>query len=81
MNLTPFERAILARLESSAGEVVSRNDIISALYPPDDLVRFEAPKSNSLEVLIGRLRRKGHPIKAARGRGYSLKSAQVDATV
>lgn len=75
--LTPFEYAILTRLKSSAGEVVSRADIISTLYPCYDPEDSTPPASNSVEVLISRLRRKGHDIKAARGRGYTLAPQSV----
>jgi DNA-binding response OmpR family regulator len=78
MNLTRYEREVLALLSSRKGEVVSKRDIEDRLNlqralmsTPNENVE---PKSNVVEVLIGRIRRKeGLPIKAIRNKGYILR--------
>ncbi len=69
-NLTLFEARIADCLELTPKQLVRHSAIQDAVYvdkaPPSD------PKSNSMEVLIGRLRKKGYVIKSTKGVGYTL---------
>lgn len=73
IELTTFEYRLLEYLVLHAGEVVSKSELTDKLYEQD----FERD-SNTIEVFIGRLRRKldpddrYHPIETLRGRGYRL---------
>jgi two-component system response regulator PhoP len=73
IELTTFEYRLLEYLVLHAGEVVSKTELTDKLYEQD----FERD-SNTIEVFIGRLRRKldpddrYHPIETLRGRGYRL---------
>lgn len=74
LKLTAFEHVILSKLFQFQGSVVSRERLIDTMYGENDL----AP-DNSLEVLIGRIRKKIGPdkLQTHRGYGYSLsKSGQ-----
>jgi len=72
--LTPTEFRLLARLGSTPSEGVSRRSLIEAAWPHGAIVH-----DNTLDVYIGRLRRKlaGLPdapeIATVRGVGYSLR--------
>lgn len=76
IELTTFEYRLLEYLIHHAGEVVTKTDLAERLYP-DDAER----DSNTVEVFVGRLRRKldpeerWHPIETLRGRGYRLVTA------
>lgn len=74
LNLTAQEKRILAYLIQRKDCVVSRNEISEHVYARD-----LDPDSNTLDVLIGRIRRKlGVPlIQTQRGRGFCL--TEVDA--
>lgn len=74
LNLTAQEKRILAYLIQRKDCVVSRNEISEHVYARD-----LDPDSNTLDVLIGRIRRKlGVPlIQTERGRGFCL--TEVDA--
>ena len=65
--LPPQEYRLLAYLAHRRGQVVSRMEIIEHLYSQD----FERD-SNSVEVLIGRVRKRlgEHVVKTRRGFGY-----------
>jgi two-component system response regulator PhoP len=71
IELTSFEYRILEYLIHRAGEVISKAEITERLYAQD----FDRD-SNTIEVFIGRLRRKLDPddtikpIETLRGRGY-----------
>ena len=71
LELTSFEYKILELLMHRDGEVISKTELTEQLYAQD----FDRD-SNTIEVLIGRLRRKLdpddvlHPIETLRGRGY-----------
>ena len=71
IELTSFEYRILECLMLRAGEVISKSEITERLYDQD----FDRD-SNTIEVFIGRLRRKLDPegtlkpIETLRGRGY-----------
>ncbi|HYM35431.1 MAG TPA: response regulator transcription factor [Steroidobacteraceae bacterium] len=71
IELTSFEYKILEQLMLRAGEVLSKTDITESLYEQD----FDRD-SNTIEVFVGRLRRKLDPdntlkpIETLRGRGY-----------
>jgi DNA-binding response OmpR family regulator len=73
IDLTPKEYALIELLLTRPGGVVTRPELMEHLYGADD-----ETSGNSLEVLIGRLRRKLHPPGAApvlhtrRGFGYQL---------
>lgn len=73
VELTAFEYRLLEYLVHHAGEVVTKSELAERLYP-DDAER----DSNTVEVFVGRLRRKLdpeerlHPIETLRGRGYRL---------
>lgn len=71
VELTSFEFRILEYLIHRAGEVISKTELTERLYAQD----FDRD-SNTIEVFIGRLRRKLDPdntikpIETLRGRGY-----------
>jgi two-component system response regulator PhoP len=73
VELTGYEYRILECLMLRAGEVISKAEITERLYDQD----FDRD-SNTIEVFIGRLRRKLDPdgslkpIETLRGRGYRL---------
>ncbi len=73
IELTSFEYRILEHMMLRAGEVISKSELTERLYAQD----FERD-SNTIEVFIGRLRRKLDPeetlkpIETLRGRGYRL---------
>ena len=69
VNLTSHEFRLLAYLMHRTGQVVSRTELIEHLYAQD----FDRD-SNTIEVFIGRLRRKLAPgaIETVRGMGYRL---------
>ncbi len=73
IELTSFEYRLLEALMLRAGQVISKSELTERLYEQD----FERD-SNTIEVFIGRLRRKldpdgtRQPIETLRGRGYRL---------
>ncbi|TAK54275.1 MAG: response regulator transcription factor [Gammaproteobacteria bacterium] len=73
VELTAFEYRLLEYLVLRAGEVVSKSELTEKLYEQD----FERD-SNTIEVFVGRLRRKldpdgtRQPIETLRGRGYRV---------
>ncbi len=73
VELTAFEYRLLEYLMLRAGQVVSKTELTEKLYEQD----FERD-SNTIEVFIGRLRRKldpdgtHSPIETLRGRGYRI---------
>jgi len=71
--LTSHEYRVLAYLMHHPGEVVSRSDLVEHIYAQD----FDRD-SNTVEVFIGRLRKKLPPglIDTVRGMGYRLVSPQ-----
>jgi two-component system OmpR family response regulator len=73
LRLTALEWRVLACLALRHKSVVERSDLNEKVYEGDAEV-----DSNSLEVIIARLRRKiGHPlIETVRGRGYRLTSGE-----
>ena len=74
VELTTFEYRLLEYLMLHAGEVVSKTELTEKLYEQDF-----ARDSNTIEVFVGRLRRKLdpedrlQPIETLRGRGYRLR--------
>jgi len=72
VNLTSHELRLLAYLMHRPGTVVSRSELTEHLYAQD----FDRD-SNTIEVFIGRLRRKLPPaiIETVRGLGYRLVAA------
>jgi two-component system, OmpR family, response regulator PhoP len=81
VELTSFEYRILEYLIHRAGEVISKTELTERLYAQD----FDRD-SNTIEVFIGRLRRKLDPddtikpIETLRGRGYRF-ALQRETTV
>jgi len=73
ISLTPQEYKLLAYLAHQRGRVVSQMEITEHLYAQD----FER-ESNSIEVLVGRVRRRlgSDIIKTKRGFGYFLGSPE-----
>lgn len=77
VELTTFEYRILEHLMLRAGDVISKTELTERLYEQD----FERD-SNTIEVFVGRLRRKLdpdetlHPIETLRGRGYRFALAR-----
>jgi two-component system OmpR family response regulator len=69
VRLTALEFRLLAYLAHRAGQVVSKTELTEHLYAQD----FDRD-SNTLEVVVGRLRRKLGPalIETLRGQGYRL---------
>ena len=69
IELTAFEFNLLVFLMLRQGRVVSRSDLISRFYPSAG-----ARMSNTIEVYIGRLRRKigASRIRTLKGFGYRL---------
>jgi DNA-binding response OmpR family regulator len=69
LRLTALEWRVLSRLMLRKEIVVERLDLIDHVYEGD-----ADPDSNSLEVIVGRLRRKigAELIETVRGRGYRL---------
>ena len=69
--LTTREWLVLAFLAARAGHVVSRDDVLEAIWQDT-----RKSSSNSLDVIIGRLRRKtgvpggGCTIRTMRGEGF-----------
>jgi two-component system response regulator PhoP len=73
VELTAFEYRLLEYLMLRAGQVISKSELTEKLYEQD----FERD-SNTIEVFIGRLRKKldpegtRQPIETLRGRGYRV---------
>jgi DNA-binding response OmpR family regulator len=69
LRLTAFEWRVLSQLMLRKGAVIERLELLERVYEGDADV-----DSNSLEVIIGRLRKKigADLIETARGRGYRL---------
>ncbi len=76
VKLTSHEYRVLAYLMLHRGKVVSRTELVEHLYEQD----FDRD-SNTVEVFIGRLRKKvpGDLIKTVRGLGYCLSDASDEA--
>jgi len=72
VSLTSHEYKVLHYLLHHAGSVVSRSELTEHIYAQD----FDRD-SNTIEVFIGRLRRKlpGLPVQTLRGLGYRLDAA------
>ena len=69
LRLTAFEWRVLSQLILRKETVIERLELLERVYEGDADV-----DSNSLEVIVGRLRRKigAHLIETVRGRGYRL---------
>ena len=74
VKLTSQEYRLLAYLAHHLGKVVSRTELVEHLYDQD----FDRD-SNTIEVFIGRLRKKTDPalIQTVRGLGYSLEDPKL----
>ena len=72
VRLTGLEYRLLAYLALRAGQVVSKTELTEHIYAQD----FDRD-SNTLEVMVGRLRRKlgDGLIETLRGQGYRLAAA------
>ena len=75
IKLTSHEYRLLAYMMLHRGRVVSRTELVEHLYDQD----FDRD-SNTIEVFIGRLRKKlsGDIIRTVRGLGYCLASSEDD---
>jgi two-component system OmpR family response regulator len=75
VKLTSLEYRLLAYLAHHRGRVVSRTELVEHLYDQD----FDRD-SNTIEVFVGRLRKKLDPdlIQTVRGLGYSLEVPNAD---
>ena len=73
--LTSHEFKILALLMQRVGEVLSRTELSEHLYPQDS-----ERDSNTIEVFVGRLRKKlpAGSIETVRGLGYRLVPAPAE---
>lgn len=73
IKLTSLEYRLLSYLLHHKGRVVSRSELVEHLYEQD----FDRD-SNTIEVFVGRLRKKigGDLIRTVRGLGYSLDDPQ-----
>ena len=73
VRLTSHEYRLLAYLMHHAGRVVSRTELVEHLYDQD----FDRD-SNTIEVFVGRLRKKigAERIETVRGLGYRLVPAE-----
>lgn len=71
MNLSLFECLLLKRLAENLGEVVTREELMKALYPNGPK---HSPDSNCLEVFVLRIRKTigREYIKTERNKGYRL---------
>ncbi|CAB5658230.1 Transcriptional regulatory protein phoP [Delftia tsuruhatensis] len=69
LSLTSHEFKVLALLMQRVGEVISRTELSEHIYPQDS-----DRDSNTIEVFVGRLRKKLPPgsIETVRGLGYRL---------
>jgi len=69
LRLTALEWRVLSALMLRREVVIGRTDLLERVYEGD-----ADPDSNSLEVIVGRLRRKIAPVRieTVRGRGYRL---------
>ena len=77
LDLTSYEFRVLSYLMHHAGDVVSRTELTEHVYTQD----FDRD-SNTIEVFIGRLRKKlgGNLIRTVRGLGYRLEIPADDAS-
>ena len=75
--LTSHEYKILSLLMQRPGEVLSRTELSEHLYPGDS-----ERDSNTIEVFVGRLRKKLPPgcIETVRGLGYRLQASDSEAS-
>ena len=75
VKLTSLEYRLLAYLAHHKGKVVSRTELVEHLYDQD----FDRD-SNTIEVFVGRLRKKlgVNVIQTVRGLGYCLDDSNVD---
>ncbi|MCI4654032.1 response regulator [Sphingomonas aquatilis] len=74
LRLTAFEWRVLSTLMLRKDSVVERSELLDRVYEYNSDV-----DSNSLEVIVGRLRRKvgSELIETVRGRGYALRCAEA----
>ncbi|MGH6868722.1 MAG: winged helix-turn-helix domain-containing protein, partial [Methylocella sp.] len=75
VKLTSHEYRLLSYLMHHAGRIVSRGEIVEHLYDQD----FDRD-SNTIEVFVGRLRKKlgGDVIQTMRGLGYILSAPETE---
>ncbi|SFR32967.1 two component transcriptional regulator, winged helix family [Yoonia tamlensis] len=69
IKITPLEYRLLNYLMHNRGQVIGQEELVENIY-----FRDQAPDSNAVEVLVGRLRRKigGDIIQTRRGFGYII---------
>ena len=61
------QKELLSLLQSANGKLVPHVRIVAELYG-----ETSPPATNSVQVIVCRLRKAGHPIRAHKGLGYSL---------
>ena len=75
VELSPREYALLAELSRRAGTVVTKDELLTAVWGDE-----QAATRNAVEVYVGYLRRKldavgaGHVLRTVRGHGYLVES-------
>lgn len=76
IDLTGKEYDLVAALAAKPGELIKRNQLVGILYPLES-----EPDSNSLDVLLARVRKKIHgsgvEIETVRGKGFVLRVAEA----
>jgi two-component system OmpR family response regulator len=77
LKLTSLEFRLLAYLMHHLGEVISRTELVEHLYDQD----FDRD-SNTIEVFVGRLRKKlgTDMIETIRGMGYRIRNPEQSAS-
>jgi DNA-binding response OmpR family regulator len=80
--LSPREYAVLDVLAGHAGAVVTKDDLLRAVWGDE-----QAATRNAVEVYVGYVRRKlegvgaGHLLQTIRGHGYLLSTRELDAAL
>ncbi len=82
LELSPREYAVLDVLVGRAGAVVTKDDLLRAVWGDE-----QAATRNVVEVYVGYLRRKlesagaGHLLQTVRGHGYLVSTSELDAAL
>jgi DNA-binding response OmpR family regulator len=82
LNLSPREFAVLDVLAGRAGAVVTKDELLRAVWGDE-----QAATRNAVEVYVGYLRRKldavgaGDLLRTVRGHGYLVSTAELDAAL
>jgi DNA-binding response OmpR family regulator len=82
ISLSPREFAVLDVLASRAGSVVTKDELLRAVWGDE-----QAATRNAVEVYVGYLRRKldavgaGSVVRTVRGHGYLASTGEIDAVM